>query len=82
MKFLFIILLVISLASVCSSNNANSQSSNNLTVLANDTCKKIDAYLSQLEKDKNFSGGLLIIKNGIKIFSKGYGWADKENKIS
>ncbi|MEP6713199.1 MAG: serine hydrolase [Ferruginibacter sp.] len=48
---------------------------------ANDTCKKIDEYLSQIEKEKNFSGGLLIIKNGEKIFSKGYGWANKENKI-
>ena len=50
-------------------------------VITNDTCKKIDSYLSQLEKEKNFSGGLLIIKDGEKIFSKGYGWADRENKI-
>lgn len=54
---------------------------NNAPVIANDTCKTIDNYLSQLEKEKNFSGGLLIVKNGKKIFSKGYGWADKENKI-
>jgi CubicO group peptidase (beta-lactamase class C family) len=47
-------------------------------VLANDTCKLIDKSLTQLVIDKHFSGGLLIIKEGRKIFSKGYGWADKE----
>ena len=48
----------------------------------NDTCRVIDNYLTQLATDKNFSGGLLIIKDGKKIFSRGYGWADKERKIS
>lgn len=47
----------------------------------NDTLAKIDTYLKSLEKDKNFSGGLLIVKNGQKIFSKGYGYADKERNI-
>ena len=50
-------------------------------VIANDTCKTIDNYLSQLATEKNFSGGLLIIKDGKKIFSKGYGWANKEKNI-
>ena len=50
-------------------------------IVAGDTCQKIDEYLTQLEKEKNFSGGLLIIKNGSKIFCKGYGWADKDSKI-
>lgn len=49
--------------------------------LGNDTCKIIDTYLTTLSKEKNFSGGLLIVKDGKKIFSKGYGWADKEKKI-
>ncbi|MEN9600147.1 MAG: hypothetical protein RL596_2468, partial [Bacteroidota bacterium] len=31
-------------------------------VIANDTCRNIDKYLTQLAMDKNFSGGLLIIK--------------------
>ena len=51
-------------------------------VIANDTCNKIDDYLTKLVKEKNFSGGLLIIKDGMKIFSKGYGWANQEHKIS
>ncbi len=50
-------------------------------VIAGDTCKLIDTYLSQLAVDKSFSGGLLIIKDGKKIFSKGYGYANKEQKI-
>jgi CubicO group peptidase (beta-lactamase class C family) len=45
-------------------------------IIVNDTCKKIDVYLRSLAKERNFSGALLIIKNGEKIFSKGYGWAD------
>ena len=45
-----------------------------------DCCQTIDHYLLQIEHDKNFSGGLLIIKDGIKIFSKAYGWANKEKK--
>ena len=53
----------------------------NTTVLANDTCKMIDNYLLQIAGDKHFSGGLLIIKDGKKIFSKGYGWADKDRMI-
>ena len=81
MKCLVISLASICMATTCSTKQANSQSSVNLIVAPNDTCKKIDDYLSQLEKEKNFSGGLLIIKDGVKIFSKGYGWADKENKI-
>lgn len=50
-------------------------------VAANDTCQKIDRYLDQLARDKNFSGALLIVKDGMKIFSKGYGWADRDRKI-
>lgn len=47
----------------------------------NDTSKLIDQYLTKLALEKNFSGGLLIIKDGKKIFSKGYGWADKDKHI-
>jgi CubicO group peptidase (beta-lactamase class C family) len=53
----------------------------NEVVIANDTCKVIDKYLAQLVVEKNFSGGLLIVKDGKKIFSKGYGWSNKEKKI-
>lgn len=84
MKQLFLFTLIaIGLITSCSNTDqsGNSIKSSNEYVAANDTCKKIDEYLSQLEKEKNFSGGLLIIRNGEKIFSKGYGWADKENKI-
>ncbi|HSV88737.1 MAG TPA: serine hydrolase domain-containing protein [Bacteroidales bacterium] len=48
-----------------------------------DTNKRdeIDQYLSDLARERNFSGALLIVKEGEKFFSKGYGWADKENKV-
>ena len=82
MKCLAICLTVFFLVMACSSYKANTQLPGNSIVATNDTCKKIDEYLLQLEKDKNFSGALLIIKDGHKIFSKGYGFADKENNIS
>ncbi len=46
-----------------------------------DNCSIIDNYLSKLAKEQNFSGGLLIIKDGKQLLSKGYGFADKANKI-
>lgn len=47
----------------------------------NDTCDKIDTYLTRLVKEKNFSGGLLIIRKGAVLMNKGYGWSDRENRI-
>jgi len=48
-----------------------------------DTNKRdeLDQYLSDLARERNFSGALLIVKDGEEFFSKGYGWADKENKV-
>jgi CubicO group peptidase (beta-lactamase class C family) len=50
-------------------------------MVKNDTTQLIDHYLTTLAREKGFSGGLLITKGGMKIFSKGYGWADKEKAI-
>lgn len=79
-KIIFITWLVFSFTTSCSNAEQKNIGSNGY-VADNDSCKLIDDYLSKLALEKNFSGGLLIIKNGVKIFSKGYGWADKENKI-
>lgn len=51
------------------------------TMVANDTLKSIDAYLNRLVQEKNFSGALLIVKGTDKVLSKGYGWANREQKI-
>ena len=56
-------------------------SANDDLISPNDTCRKIDKYLSEISISKNFSGALLIVKDGKKIFSKGYGWANKEKQI-
>ena len=61
--------------------NGKTVNNNGNNIVANDTCRVIDKYLTQLAIDKNFSGGLLIIKNGQTIFCKGYGWANKEAAI-
>jgi CubicO group peptidase (beta-lactamase class C family) len=80
MKNIFLLAAIILMVLACSKNQKISQTSGNF-VLNNDTCQRIDAYLTKLSAENNFSGGLLIIRNGEKIFSKGYGWADKDKKI-
>lgn len=84
MKSILTLLLVMLLAAACTKIPApptDAGSSFQSTVCKNDTCARIDAYLTQLAGEKHFSGGLLIVKDGEKIFSKGYGWADQERKI-
>ena len=60
---------------------SNSDNSTSNAEFSNDTCKLIDSYLTKLTNEKNFSGGLLIVKDGKKIFSQGYGWANKDKNI-
>ncbi len=43
--------------------------------------KLIDEYLTKLSMERNYSGALLIVKDGKALLNKGYGWADKESKI-
>ncbi|HSN49240.1 MAG TPA: serine hydrolase [Flavobacterium sp.] len=84
MKKIILFSIVISLTTACSNNNNKTSNADNTTsnvVISNGTCKLIDNYLTKLTNEQNFSGGLLIVKDGKKIFSKGYGWADKDKKI-
>jgi len=83
MKNIILLSIVIGLTTACSNNSktVNSNNSKGNTIIINDTCKLIDNYLTKLANEKNFSGGLLIVKEGGEIFSKGYGWADKDKKI-
>ncbi len=80
MKEYFIYLPFILTFISCNSNGQKTVSPYDV-VANNDTCNTIDNYLIKLAAEKNFSGALLIIKDGRKIFSKGYGWANKEQKI-
>lgn len=80
-KLIFITCLIISFTNSCSNAKQKDKDPNEI-IANNDSSKLINNYLSELAVKKNFSGGLLIIKNGIRIFSKGYGWANKENKIA
>src|SRR5262245_8659692 len=77
MKILTTILLIL----VVFTSSGQGENSTGGTIGANDNCILIDKYLTQLAESKNFSGGLLIIKDGKKIFSKGYGWNNREKKI-
>lgn len=43
--------------------------------------QKMDAFLSTLVQKNNFSGSVLVMKNGQEILKKGYGFASREDKI-
>lgn len=43
--------------------------------------QKMDDFLSGLVKNNGFSGSILVIKGGQEILKKGYGFANRENKI-
>jgi CubicO group peptidase (beta-lactamase class C family) len=81
MNRFFIFLFLICSGHWAVSQQAVSPGVNDGVVILTDTGKLIDKYLTTLASEKNFSGGLLIIKDGRKIFSKGYGWADREQQI-
>jgi len=83
MNRIILLSLLVALTTSCTDNvkSAKPEISTASFLADNDTCKLIDKYLSKLSTENNFSGGLLIIKNGAKIFSKGYGWADKNKNI-
>lgn len=78
---LSIIIFLIAKKSNSQNTNKNSNSFNSIVTDIN-TGKLIDSYLTKLSTGKNFSGILLISKGGERIFSKAYGWADKEKRIS
>ena len=46
-----------------------------------DIVGKIDAYLSELEQEQEFSGAVLVARDGEILLSKGYGMADKAGQI-
>jgi len=46
----------------------------------NETIKRIDGYLSELEK-VGFNGSVLVELNGKKVISDGYGFSDKERQL-
>jgi CubicO group peptidase (beta-lactamase class C family) len=45
-----------------------------------DCTAQIDAYLSQLTQEQEFSGSVLVARDGQILISKGYGMADIENQ--
>lgn len=43
--------------------------------------RNIDSYLSALEQNQEFSGAVLVARDGEVLISKGYGMADRESQI-
>ena len=50
------------------------------TVVKGELAQKLDQFMALQEND-NFSGALLVAKDGEVILAKGYGFADRENNV-
>ena len=81
LKLLLLTTLFALFVSSCYGQTAALKPSGSAVVSDVNNAKVIDDYLTKIEKENNFSGSLLIVKDGKTIFKKGYGFADKENKI-
>ncbi len=81
MKKVIAIQLIVLLFFSCNGQEITKNEKMNSEISVPEKCKLIDDYLSDLQTQKGFSGGLLIIKDGKNIFNKGFGWADKNKKI-
>lgn len=51
------------------------------TAIPQELISGIDAWLSQQSKDGNFSGSVLVVRQGDVLLSQGYGLADREQNI-
>ncbi len=51
------------------------------TIVSGNKAKLIDAHLSKLVTNQNFSGAIFVRDQGKLILAKGYGYANRENKI-
>jgi D-alanyl-D-alanine carboxypeptidase len=49
---------------------------------AADLTRGLDGYIDKLAASGDFAGVVIVSKDGIKIFEKGYGLADRERKIA
>jgi CubicO group peptidase (beta-lactamase class C family) len=60
--------------------NSYSQDTNTVCINKSKIANKIDSYLNA-SVTNGFSGAVLVSRKGEIILSKGYGWADRKNKI-
>ena len=51
------------------------------TLASDEIERRLDSYFSTLAADDVFSGAALVAKNGVPVFMKAYGMADREKKI-
>jgi len=71
-------IIMVLLACGCSSSSSDSNSESFLTTIANTT-----AYIkSEMEKHKSVGLSIAFVSDDKVVWSQGFGWADKENKIA
>ena len=71
-------IIIVLLAYGCSSSSSDSNSEDFLTTISNTT-----AYIkSEMEKHKSVGLSIALVSGDKAVWSQGFGWADKENKIA
>jgi CubicO group peptidase (beta-lactamase class C family) len=54
----------------------------NGTMAADEIDRRLDQYFTKLAADDVFSGVALVAKNGVPVFLRAYGFADREKKVA
>ena len=76
--FLWGFIIMVLLAYACSSSSSDSHSESFLTTIANTT-----AYIkSEMEQHKSVGLSIALVSGDKVVWSQGFGWANKENKIA
>ena len=53
----------------------------NASMTSDEIDRRLDAYFTKLTADDQFSGVALVARNGVPVFFKAYGYADREKKV-
>ena len=53
----------------------------NASMTPDEIDRRLDAYFTKLTADDQFSGVALVARNGVPVFFKAYGYADREKKV-
>jgi CubicO group peptidase (beta-lactamase class C family) len=54
----------------------------NASMTSDEIDRRLDAHFTRLAADDQFSGVALVARNGVPVFFKAYGYADREKKIA
>jgi CubicO group peptidase (beta-lactamase class C family) len=77
-----IIFILIAIASIYGQNTQQQNASQNGKTNNSDLVRELESYLSRLVAEDKFSGAVLVAKDGVPIFNKAYGLANKNTNAA